>query len=68
MAKRKLSEEQVQQIRCLNEARHRALKEAEFYSIRNIAERFGVSATVIHSVIEGYAYADVPDGSCKEET
>jgi ParB-like chromosome segregation protein Spo0J len=68
MAKRKLTDEQVQQIRCLEEARVRALAESKMYSRENIGKRYGVSYSVVTSIIDGTAYANVPDVACKEET
>ena len=68
MARRKLTDEQVQQIRCLEAARVRALAEAKMYSRENIGKRYGVSYSVVTSIVDGTAYANVPDGACKEET
>lgn len=59
MARRKLTDEQVRQIRVLEAARVSAQNKAKRLSRSNIANRYGVSYSVVTSIIEGTAYADV---------
>lgn len=64
---RKLTEEQVQEIRCLERKRAHHARLANVYKRENIARQFGVSYSVVTSVIDGTAYADIPDKYCADE-
>lgn len=58
---RKLSDDAVRQMRCL--------RQKGGYSIKSIAERFGVSASTARDVLEYVNYSDVLDMSyedCKD--
>lgn len=59
MAKRKLTDEQVLEIRALEAARFAAANKAKELSRENIANRYGVSYSVITAIADGTAYADV---------
>ena len=64
MSVRKLTEEQVHEIYCLNRKRVHYKGLADVYSIKNIANRMGVSPTTILSVLEGTSYAEINDPEC----
>lgn len=64
---RKLTDEHVQEIRCLEKLRAHYAGLAKMYKRDNIASKYGVSYSVITSIIDGTAYADVPDKWCDEE-
>jgi len=64
---RKLTDEQVEEIRCLERKRAHHAGLANLYKRDNIAKRFGVSYSVITSIVDGHAYQDVPDKWCEEQ-
>jgi len=63
---RKLTEEQVDQIRCMERRRAHHAELANLYKRENIAKAFGVSYSVVTSVVDGTSYADIPDKYCEE--
>ena len=63
---RKLTEEQVDQIRCMERKRAHHAGLANVYKRENIAKAFGVSYSVVTSIVDGSAYADIPDKYCEE--
>ncbi len=67
MASRKLTPEQVDEIRCWERKRvhHEGL--AKLYKRENIARQYGVSYAVITAIVDGHAYKDVPDKYCADE-
>ena len=67
MSVRKLTDKQVQEIRCLNKLRLHYKGLYEVYSIQNIANAMGVSTTTINGVIEGYSYVNVPEEGCIDD-
>lgn len=64
---RKLTEEQVHEIRCWERKRAHHAGLANLYKRENIAKQYGVSYSVITSIVEGFAYKDVPDKYCADE-
>jgi hypothetical protein len=64
---RKLTNEQVDEIRCLERKRAHHAGLANVYKRENIAKQFGVSYSVVTSIVEGYAYKDVPDKYCADK-
>ena len=67
MSKRKLTDDEVRQIRCLDKIRHHHIGMANTYSLKNIAAKYGVSPTTVHGIVYGYSYANVSDEVCKED-
>jgi transposase len=65
---RKLTNEQVDEIRCLERKRAHYAGLANVYKRENIAKKYGVSYSVITSIVDGFAYKDVPDKWCDEES
>jgi transposase len=63
---RKLTEEQVHEIRCWERKRAHYEGLAKLYKRENIAKQYGVSYSVITSVVDKTAYADIPDKYCAE--
>jgi len=64
MASRKLTEEQVREIRCYERERAHYAGLANLYKRQNIANRYGVSYSVVTAIVDGLAYANVPDKPC----
>jgi len=64
---RKLTEEQVHEIRCWERKRAHHAGLAKLYCRDNIAKQYGVSYSVVTSIIDGSAYADIPDKYCADE-
>ena len=64
---RKLTEEQVHEIRCWERKRAHHAGLANLYKRENIAKQYGVSYSVVTSIIDGSAYADIPDKYCADE-
>ena len=64
---RKLTEEQVHEIRCLNRRRVHYRGLAELYSLDNIANKYGIGRTTVLNVIDGISYQDIPDKWCEDE-
>jgi len=64
---RKLTEDQVNEIRCLERKRAYHAGMANVYQRKNIANKYGVSYSVVTSIVEGYAYKDVKDTWCDED-
>lgn len=64
MSVRKLNEEQVHEIYCLNRKRVHYKGLADVYSIKNIANRMGVSPTTVLAVLDGTSYAEINDPEC----
>ena len=65
MSKRKLTPEQVNEIRCLDLMRAHYHGLANAYSLANIANRFGVAPTTIHGIVYGMTYTDIPFPKCE---
>ena len=65
MSKRKLTDQEVVEIRCLELTREHYSGLAKLYSHKNIAAKFGVSPTTIHGIVYGYSYQDVPWTPCE---
>jgi predicted DNA-binding protein YlxM (UPF0122 family) len=65
MSTRKLTEEQVKEIRCLDLMRAHYHGLAECYSLANIAKKFNVAPTTIHNIVYGVSYTDVPFPKCE---
>jgi len=63
---RKLTNEQVDEIRCLERKRVHYAGLANVYKRENIAKNYGVSYSVVTAIVDGYAYKDVPDKWCEE--
>ena len=61
MSKRKLTENEVREIRCLNRLRIHYRGMADVYCVKNIANKYAVSPTTVNAIIDGYSYANVPD-------
>lgn len=64
---RKLTDEQVDEIRCLNRKRIHYRGLADLYSIANIAAKYGIGTTTVSNLIDGVSYQDIPDKWCNEE-
>lgn len=64
MAKRKLTPEQVNEIRCYERMRSHYEGLAKLYKRQNIANKYGVSYSVVTAITDGLAYTDVPDPNC----
>ena len=64
---RKLTEEQVHEIRCWERKRAHHAGLANLYKRENIAKQYGVSYSVVTSIIDGTAYADIPDQYCADK-
>jgi len=64
---RKLTNEQVDEIRCLNRKRLHYRGLADVYSVANIAARYGIGHTTVINIIDGASYQDVPDKWCEEQ-
>lgn len=67
MASRKLTPEQVQEIRCYEKCRAHYAGLAKLYKRDNIANKYGVSYSVITAIVDGHAYQDVPDADCVKQ-
>ena len=65
MGNRKLTPEQVKEIRCLDLMRAHYDGLAKCYSLSNIAKKYGVAPTTIHNIVYGMSYADVPFPRCE---
>jgi hypothetical protein len=65
MSTRKLTDEQVKEIRCLDLMRAHYHGMAECYSLANIAKKFNVAPTTIHNIVYGVSYTDVPFPKCE---
>lgn len=63
---RKLTDEQVDEIRCLNRKRIHYRGLADVYSVANIATRYNVAPTTVINIIDGVSYQDVPDKWCED--
>ena len=58
---RKLTPEQVQEIRCYEKCRAHYAGLASLYKRKNIGAKYGVSYSVITAIVDGYAYKELPD-------
>lgn len=67
MASRKLTDEQVREIRCYEKARAHYQGLAKLYKRENVAAKYGVSYSVITAIIEGHAYKNVQEVDCAEQ-
>lgn len=67
MAKRKLTDDQVNEIRCLERKRAYHAGMAQVYQRQNIANKYGVSYSVITAIVDGGAYRNVKDTWCEED-
>ena len=67
MASRKLTPEQVQEIRCYEKCRVHYAGLAKLYKRENIAQKYGVSYAVVTAIVDGHAYKEVPDKWCEDE-
>jgi len=64
---RKLTEEQVHEIRCLNRQRVHYRGLAELYSLDNIANKYGIGRTTVLNLIDGISYQDIPEHWCEDD-
>lgn len=67
MAKRKLTYDQVNEIRCLERKRVYHAGMAQVYQRKHIAAKYGVSYAVVTAIVDGAAYKDVKDTWCEED-
>lgn len=67
MARRKLTDEQVREIRCYEKKRAHYQGLAKLYKRENVAAKYGVSYSVITSIVDGHAYQNVPEVDCVGE-
>jgi len=65
MASRKLTDGQVREIRCYERLRAHYDGLAKCYQRKNIANKYGVSYSVVTAIVDGHAYANVPDEPCE---
>ena len=65
MSKRKLTDNQVREIRCFERLRAHYAGLAHVYQRQNIANKFGVSYSVVTAIVDGHAYANVTDEPCE---
>jgi hypothetical protein len=65
MSKRKLTDNQVREIRCYERIRAHYAGLAHVYQRKNIANKYGVSYSVVTAITEGHAYANVTDEPCE---
>jgi len=59
MSVRKLTDEDVRLIRHLDDERKRHLEEANKLNRKEIADKFGISVTVVSNVCTGVAYKEI---------
>jgi len=62
---RKLTEQQVQEIMCLEKLRSHYEGLAKTYKRENIANKYGVSYSVITAIVSGISYADIKEKECE---
>ena len=67
MAKRKLTDDQVNEIRCLERKRAYHAGMAKVYQRKHIANKYGVSYSVVTAIVDGFAYKTVKDTWCEED-
>jgi transposase len=65
MSTRKLTEQQVREIRCFERLRAHYDGLAKVYQRKNIANKYGVSYSVVTAIVDGHAYANVTDMPCE---
>ena len=65
MASRKLTDGQVREIRCYERLRAHYDGLAKCYQRKNIANKYGVSYSVVTAIVDGNAYVNVSDEPCE---